>query len=178
MKECEQAYSISTSNSETQYGSIYYSYGLDTSKELESQAASRYYAFATNAYYRSEYVEALEYAEESYGIFLKINGELDSDTHAPMQLLALVYSKLDRLESAIDIERRVINAREMLWGKDTFRYCDCLDVLANIYFEHGKIDEGLNQLNCILENLKDKKDIYTNYIKTIEEKIKKYSSLL
>lgn len=168
LKESEQAFQISISNPETQYGSIYYSYGLDVSKEHDSQTASRYYAFAYNAFYRGDYEKALQYGEESYRIFMTINGEQHSDTHAPMQVLARIYSKLDRFDDAVAMMNRVAAAREILWGKDTYRYCDCLETIAEICFEHGRTEEGLLQLHTILEHLAHKKDFYANYIRRIE----------
>jgi len=93
-----------------------------------------------------------------------------------MMILSMAYSKLNRLDDAVDMISRVTAAREILWGKDSYRYCDCLDILGSIYLEHGKVDDGLKQLYYILEYLSDKKEIYANYIQTIEDKIEKYSS--
>lgn len=177
LAESEKAYQISINDPEAPFGSIYYYYGLDTSKEHASQAASRYYAIAYNAYYRKNYEKALKYGEKSYHIFLEINGELDADTDAPMQVLTRVYSKLDRLEDAVDMQKRVIINRGILWSKDTYRFCDSVETLADIYFEHGKIKEGIAQLYYILECLESKQDFYTNYIQTINERIRQYEQI-
>lgn len=174
--ESERVFQISVNNLDKEFGSFYYNFGLEADVEVKSQIASRKYAFGCNSYYSGRYEEAMMYCEESYQLFMELHGELNNDTQAPMMILSMAYSKLNRLDDAVDMISRVTAAREILWGKDSYRYCDCLDILGSIYLEHGKVDDGLKQLYYILEYLSDKKEIYANYIQTIEDKIEKYSS--
>ncbi len=175
LKESELAFESSKLSGDDSLGSIYYSDGIqDQEHEKQSQAASVLYAYGLNYYYREEYESAIDYCMKSYQLFLSINGESNTNTHSPMQVLAQAYSKIGKLDAAVALLQRVISDREVLWGKDHYRYCSIVEILADIYYENGKSNESLSLLNSILEYLANRKDFYNVFIERIQAKIRQY----
>lgn len=70
-------------------------------EDCSPQMGSQLYAMGLNYFYFGEYEKALEYEQKSFDIFMELNGEINSDTNAPMRILAKVYSKLGRYDDAI-----------------------------------------------------------------------------
>ena len=174
LNESKEVFEKLDSSEITQYSSIYFLNGKDIEKEHISQTAGLYYSYALNSFYREDYENALENSQKSYNLFSSIYGEVNSDTQTPLQLLARTYSKTGKFNEAITILKKLISDREHLWKKNHIRFCSYTEILADVYLENNKIEEGIAQLQYILKCLENKKEFYTNYIKHIERKIQKY----
>ncbi len=171
LEDSAHYFAISTAREETAYGSKYYSFGQTGDTEHDEQTASRLYALGVNHFWSGEYEEALRCESESFDIFMRAFGERNSDTTAPMRILARTYSKLGRFEEAIQMQERVIRIRGQLWGTDQFDYFRQFEALAEIYFDKGDVAEGLQKLKYILELMGDKKELYANYFSKIQKRI-------
>lgn len=129
---------------------------------------SQYYAVALNHYYFGEYEPAMEYAQKSFEIFMEIGGEINSNTTAPMRVLARVYSKIGMFKEAVEMQNRVISARKKLWGEKNFSYIEQFETLADIYFDNGMKEKGLKNLEYILTLINDNQlnmDFYADKIR-------------
>lgn len=174
LDESEECFRFALCNQHLEYGSYVYRYGLDLDKEHDSQSGSRYYAYATNSYFRGDYEESLKYATISYELFVKINGEVDSDTTAPMRVMAMAYSKLGKTIEAIEMQKKVVYIRSQLWGKDSFRYFEQLEFLADIYLDNGMLDDACSKLCELTQLLKDD-TLYSDYRRKIALKLERCS---
>lgn len=155
------------------YGSIFYSCGKNRKMDHQSQSGSRYYAYALNYYLRGNYDLAEQFAQKSYRLYVNIKGESNSDTTAPMWVLALIYSKTGRHQEAIELQKRVIEIRSALWERYQFRFFEQLEILADIYAECGRLSEAVSVLEEMIEGVGDKKDRYKSYFLMIEEKLER-----
>lgn len=174
LDESEDIFNRCLENPKLKWGSNYYSYALNLEKEHCSQKGSRYYAYALNYCLLEEYEKAEEYAVKSYEEFMKINGEVDPDTTAPMRVLAMIYSKTNRFDEAVNMERRVIEIRGKLWGTNQFRYFEQFETLADIYCEFGKVNEAIHELEHALLLIGDDNVKYRAYREKLENKIMAY----
>ena len=102
---------------------------------------------------------------------MRLNGEINSDTTAPMRVIARIYSKLGRLDEAVQMQNKVIKIRELLWGKNQFKYFEQLETLADIYIENDKKQEGRQLLVQALELIGDRTLQYEIYVKKLRAKI-------
>lgn len=142
--------------------------------ECSAQMGSQLYALGTNCYYFGEYERALDYEQRSFDIFMKLNGEIDPDTHAPMVMLARIYSKMGQLDAAVEMQKRVLNTRGELWEKNHLKYFRQYEHLADIYLENGRISEAIEELQNLLECITQENSLYDDYLKKIYDKIDYY----
>ena len=138
------------------------------------QMGSQLYALGLNYFYFEDYENAYEHEMKAYEIFMKLNGELNSDTNAPMNILARIYSKLGRVDEAIEMEHRVIRARKELWGENQFNYFSQYETLAEIYFENHRVEEAVSALRMLLELSEPQADRYADYRNAMQQRLKDY----
>lgn len=135
------------------------------------QMGSQWYAEGLNFYHFNDYEKALVYSEKSYKIYLELNGEVNSDTTAPMRVLARIYSKLNRLDDAINMQQRVIDIRGILWGKNQFKYFEQFETLSDIYVENNMIEKGIEILENLIDLIGDRIEDYKLYYETLMKKL-------
>ena len=175
LDKSENFYNKALENEDTQWGSYCYSYALDLDKEHESQIASRCYAYGINYYLSEEYELAEKYSIRSFKIYKDLNGEIDSDTTAPLRILALIYARTGRFDEAISTERKVIAVRKQLWGIEQFRYFEQLEALADIYFQAGRFYDAVAELRNLIESIgEENKRKYGSYVTKIQQKMQMY----
>ena len=157
--------------------SAIYSFGFSLERIQTDQAAARLCLFAQNCYFRKEYADAMKYGILSCRKYYKLYDGLSAAIVSPLSILSRSYSKLGKYEIAIQMRKIVINIQTKYWEPDYYMVVESIEALADIYFEYGKIEEGLAQLYYILECLANKQDYYTNYIQKINEKIRQYERM-
>ncbi len=170
LEKSEKYFKMCASNGHIEKISSCYSYAHDMDKDYDLQKASLYYAKGTNYYFSGDYEQAEYYSQQSLEIFERVNGKSDADTTAPMRVLARIYSKTNRHEKAIVMQKRVVDIRGKIWGKNQYLYYENLEILADLYYDAGRTDDAVNILRNI-QKLINQNPMYEKYLKQIETKI-------
>ena len=139
--------------------------------DMHPQMGSQFYAEGLNFYYLGDYEKALINSQKSFDIFMKLHGEMNSDTTAPMRVLARIYSKINCVDKAIDMQMRVIRVRETLWSKNQFKYFEQLETLSDIYVENNMIEQGIETLENLINLIENRSDDYKFYLEKLNEKL-------
>ena len=77
--------------------------------------------------------------------------------------LTFLYYSLAKFEKALDIQNRMLELREKLFGKEVNEYAKGLNYKAVIYNELGMYTQALELHNKVI-NIREEKDELLNYL--------------